>query len=171
MRWEAMYSKLWWPATLSTRSTVNHVRDKGGFVTTEVSMKLAHGQIFAGFEELGKRFLLVVSRKPDIVVGREPHHPVTVASIDYVTPNLSSLSFDDGVEAIRLRTTIKAVDRKIWFRIPACEMNLAQSSPKGVRLEVWTSRRVVQDGKIECYQVPNKYKCTIYPTGFAWTQG
>lgn len=67
---------------------------------------------FAGLEELGQRYLLVVSRTPVSVKG-ELCHPITVATIDHVIPQLSSESFDLSRESIRLRTIIKATNRKV----------------------------------------------------------
>jgi hypothetical protein len=80
---------------------------------------------FAGFKQLGKRFLLVVSRKASVDVNGSYHHPVTLADIDHVVPRVSSFSFDDTVPVIPLVTTIKHANRRHWCKVPAWRKNHA----------------------------------------------
>jgi hypothetical protein len=90
---------------------------------------------FASFKQLGKRYLLGVSRKASIDVHGCYHHPVTLADIDHVIPRLSSYSFDAAISVMPITTTIKHTNRRHWCKVPAWREN-----PTATAREVFDSK-------------------------------
>lgn len=80
---------------------------------------------FAQFEQIGERYLIVVSRAPVAVCAESGAicHPVTVAKIDYVIPQISCDSFDPKSTNIPLRTIIKLQGRSQWCNLPLCTLD------------------------------------------------
>ena len=87
-------------------------------------------RLFAGFQEVGKRFLIAVNRKPERDNYGRKHHTIMLASIDHVTPTLTCRSFDGGVDEINIRTVIKTVDERVLCRLETARVDLSKIAEK-----------------------------------------
>lgn len=79
---------------------------------------------FSRFKTKGERYLVMVGRTPERD-EHGPHHPLSIAVIDCVTPKLTSDSFDldDDEIYIGSEISIKPETRKTWCIIPACGLS------------------------------------------------
>lgn len=85
-------------------------------------------QTFTEYEPLGpKRFLLLVSRKPTYDSRTSTYsHPVTIATIDHVTPKLQDAAFASNKMLIGSDIQTKPTSRKLWFSVPACDADFTE---------------------------------------------